>query len=111
MSDYEKDLLSKIDSGDRLSERELKMLALEFDIERIEGGNRRWQREVRSICQLGERTFAVDWQEGLTECQENEFWEQPIEVVKIEREKTINVIEWIKKVEVDENGKSINSNK
>lgn len=105
MSNYEKELLSKIDSGEPLSERELKMLALEFDIERIVEDNRRWQREVRSICQLGGRTFAVDWQEGLTECQENEFREQPFEVVKNEYEKTIKVTEWVKKVEVDENGK------
>lgn len=77
------------------------MLALEFDIERIVGDNRRWQREVRSICELGDRAFAVDWQEGLTECQENEFWEQPYEVVKKEHEETIKVTEWVKKAEVD----------
>lgn len=111
MSDYEKDLLSKIDSGENLTERELKMLALEFDIERIEGDNRRWQREVRSISQLGDRTFAVDWQEGLTECQENEFYNQPIEVIKNEYEKTVKVTEWVKKVEVDKDGKSISGNK
>lgn len=105
MSDYEKDLLVKIDKGENLVKEELKMMALEFDIEQISGDNRRWQREVRSICQLGDRTFAVDWQEGLTECQENEFYNQPIEVIKNEYEKTVKVTEWIKKVEVDEDGK------
>ena len=55
---------------------------------------RRWSRFVTSICQIGDRYFSVDWDQGLTEYQENEYMWQPYEVTKHEYEKTIIVTEW-----------------
>lgn len=97
MSDLEKELLDKIDAGEELTRRELKILALEFDIERIEGDDHRWQREIRSICKLGDRLFAVDWMSGLTEMQEDDFLEQPFEVEKVAYKKTVEVTEYRRK--------------
>lgn len=39
--------------------------------------------------------FNIDWERGLTERQENEFYEQPYEVVKECHEETIVVTNWI----------------
>lgn len=97
MSDLEKELLEKIDAGEKLSEYELKILALEFAIERIEGDDHRWQREIRSICELGGRLFEVNWMNGLTECQEDNFYEQPFEVEKVTYTKTVEVTEYRRK--------------
>ena len=92
---YDEYILSKIDAGEKLTESELRELRWEFnEVETIYGENRRWSRSVRSILEIGERYFALDWEEGLTECQENEFYNQLVEVEKKEYTKTITVTEW-----------------
>lgn len=88
-------MLKKIDSGENLTEKELKTLAFEYEIDRTYGENRRWTRMVESIVKLGERFFCVNWEEGLTECQENEFYKQPYEVKEHTYKKTIVVTEWV----------------
>lgn len=93
--EWEEEILEKIDNGEALSERELKELVFDgYEIERHEGENRRWTRTVESIVELCGRTFSISWEEGLTECQENGFYEQPVEVECHEYEKTITVKEW-----------------
>lgn len=95
---FDEIMVEKIDNGEKLTENELKTLVFECnEIERDEGENRRWTRSVESIIELCGRYFAVIWEEGLTECQDNEFYYQPYEVEKKTYEKTIVVTEWIKK--------------
>lgn len=94
------ELLNKIDNGIELSEKELKMLVWEYEIDASYGENRRWSRSVTTIVQLGDRYFAIEWEEGLTEMQENEFYEQPYEVEKTE--KTVVVTEWKAKKKEEE---------
>lgn len=48
------------------------------------------------VCLCG-RYFSIYWEEGLTEYQPNEFYDQPEEVEKHEYDKTIHVVEWIPK--------------
>lgn len=92
---YDEYILNKIDSNIPLDEQELENLTWRFDeVEKICEENRRWSRSVRSIIKIGDRYFALDWEEGLTELQDNEFYNQPIEVEKIEYQKTITVTEW-----------------
>ena len=64
------------------------------EVDRIYGENRRWTRSVRSIFEVEGRFIALDWEEGLTEQQDDVFYDQPIEVEKHEYEKTIIVTEW-----------------
>ena len=98
MSEFEKDFLEKYDNGYEFSQRELREIHQNFEgIETEYGENRRWTRTATTIFKVGDRYFALIWEQGLTECQENEFWEQPYEVEKKEYEKTITVTEWIKK--------------
>lgn len=91
------ELLYKIDNGIELDRKDLKKLIGNFDIKEDYGENGRWTRSVTTICQLGERYFSVDWKEGLTEFQENEYCHQPIEVELKEYEKVVKVREWIPK--------------
>ena len=78
---FEEILVKKIDAGESLTESELSDMR-DFSIERDYGENRRWQRSVYDICMMCGRYFALTWEEGLTESQENEFFEQPYEVFK-----------------------------
>lgn len=86
----------KIETGEKLTEKELSELVWGYSIETSYGDNNRWTRSVTSIVQLGDKYFSIDWEEGLTEYQDNEFFAQPVEVVKKTYEKTITVTEWVK---------------
>ena len=94
---FEEIMVKKIDNKENLKEQELREIMINYEIERKEHDNRRWTRTVESILEMCNRNFCLIWEEGLTECQENEFYEQPFEVVKKEYEKTITVTEWIQK--------------
>lgn len=94
---FDEIMVKKIESGEKLTERELRTVVFETnEIERNEGDNRRWTRSVKSIVEMCGRYFCIYWEEGLTECQENEFYDQPYEVEKITYDKTITVTEWKK---------------
>ena len=69
----------------------------EYKIEQTYGDNLRWSREVKTICQLGDRYFCLNWNQGLTEMQEDEYDYQPYEVERHTYEKTIVVTEWVTK--------------
>lgn len=94
---FEEIIVNKIDNGEKLTEEELKEIVWDYDVESSYGDNRRWTRSVSTVVSMCGRYFMVDWKEGLTEYQENEFWEQPYEVERKEYEKTIKVVEWVKK--------------
>jgi len=98
VDEYQINILNKIDAGEKLTKGELR----EFrwtgkEISTEYGENRRWSRSATSIVQIGERYFCLEWEEGLTECQENEYYEEPYEVEKKTYEKTITVTEWVAK--------------
>lgn len=94
---FEEIMVQKIDAGEKLTEKELRTVVFETkEIERDKGENRRWTRNVNSIVEMCGRYFCIIWEEGLTECQENEFYCQPYEVCKVTYEKTITVTEWKK---------------
>ena len=89
-------LLQKFDAGEELSEQELKYLVYYGkEVSKEYGENSRWTRPVDSVIQINNRYLLIYWEEGLTECQESEFWEQPKEVIPHDYEKTITVREWL----------------
>jgi hypothetical protein len=99
---FEEVMIEKIKNADELTERELSRLAYEYEIEREEGEDRRWSRTITSYVQLKDRFFIVNWEQGLTEMQDNEFYDQPYEVKKKTYEKVIpehkvTVTEWVRK--------------
>ena len=92
---WKADLLRRIDAGERLSEEDIGEIvnALEeVDSETFESG--RWTESVRTVVNLCGRFFAIEWERGLTECQDNEFPNQPFEVERHEYQKTITVVKW-----------------
>ena len=94
MTDQE--FLERFDKGEKFSESELDSLRWEFnEVETLYGENRRWSRSAQTIFEVQGRLFALDWEEGLTENQENEFFDQPYEVEK--RTKVVEVNEYVKK--------------
>lgn len=106
MDNYEKEMLEIIDSDVNLTERQLRELVFEFKVvDRRYGENRRWSRTNTYVVEIGERYFSINWEEGLTENQENEFYEQPVEVMRKTYEKIITVTEWVKKQEQNNEGK------
>lgn len=72
--------LEAFDSGYHFSEADLEELVFESSCEEIMGEEGRWYRNVTSILKFDGRVFCINWQEGLTEMQPNDFWEQPKEV-------------------------------
>jgi len=91
---FEEIIVGKIDNNEKLTESELRNLVWEYEVETENGENRRWSRTNTTIVKLLDRYFSVDWEEGLTESQENEYYEQPYEVVCKTEEKTIVVKMW-----------------
>lgn len=93
LCDYDK-TVNKLQSGDKLSEREIKTLVYDgVEVDEIEGYRGRWTQGVQTIIDIDGELWAIDWDRGLTECQENEFYNQPYRVVK--REKQIVVTEYV----------------
>lgn len=92
----EKDYLEKILNGEELTEEELEDLVFDYEIDCQDEDCDRWVTYVKTIVNLCDRYFAIDWERGLTEMQENGFFEQPYEVKKVEYEKVIQVTEWVK---------------
>lgn len=93
MEDFEKKILSKIDSGESLTSHELSELVYFYDIDTQQGDDLRWVRGMYTVVKLGGRYFGIIWFKGLTEYQDDEFVSQPDEVEK--HEKTVTVTEWL----------------
>jgi hypothetical protein len=86
----------KLLGGERLNENEISELLWEgCVVYQEEGENRRWTRGVTSVIELNARFFCINWEEGLTEYQENSYYDQPYEVRKVTETKTITVDRWI----------------
>lgn len=92
---FEKIMVDKIDNHIDLTEEELERIT-SFAIETNYGDLTRWSRPATSIIELCERYFQVDWDNGLTENQPDEYWNQPFEVVGHEEIETITFNVWRK---------------
>jgi hypothetical protein len=82
--DYENELINKLNNREKLSGSDIRELIWGFgEHERIQGDDRRWSRTNKSIIEMGGKLWSVYWEEGLTECQDNEFGAQiAVEVVQ-----------------------------
>lgn len=89
-------LYQKLINKERLTEKELCYFFDSFGIhvEETNGDNRRWSRTVTMVKKFNDRYFMCSYEEGLTECQDSMFDEQPYEVQQHCYEKKIIVTEW-----------------
>ena len=79
MINYSKEFLTLYDNRERIPDFILReVLCTNPIILEQYDENRRWTRGVTSVVSIpvegGERFFAIYWEEGLTEYQENEYW-------------------------------------
>lgn len=80
----------KLDKGESLTAGEISTLVHEFtEVYREEGEDRRWSRTITSVIDFKDTLYAVNWEHGLTEGQENEYYDQPYKVKLEEEEITI----------------------
>ena len=88
-NDYEKAVLN-LKSEKNLSEKEIKILLNESqEVYEEEGENRRWNQAITTVIEIDGKCYAIDWLRGLTESQENEYWNQPYEVKLVKEEVTV----------------------
>jgi hypothetical protein len=78
---------------------EVRELVWENEVETIQGEDRRWSRTNCTIIQTEDgKYYELYWEQGLTECQENEFEAQEVEEVELKEEtKTVTQKNWVKK--------------
>ena len=84
----EEEFLSKYDAGEPINERCLLEYAYggkEISVE----DPRRWSQYVTVVFNVLDRCFKIKYDRGLTESQENECYEQPVEVKKVEWDEVI----------------------
>ena len=88
-NDEIKAIYDKLCGGKKLDEDELKALVFETygegvrEVEVTFDEPRRWLRGAHTVVELYGRYWRIDWEQGLTEYQEDEFWDQPVEVVPV----------------------------
>lgn len=92
----EETLKQKLLNNEELTSEEVEKLVLEYEYDLIEGEDRRWSRTNETIIEIDGRYFSVEWEKGLTEYQENEYYSQvAVEVEK--KERIITQTYWEKK--------------
>lgn len=97
----EEEFLRKFDSGEEFSSEDIRDICYEFkDVDEIEGEESRWTRWIDIVFEVDNRYFMTGYDKGLTEYQEDDFYNTTIIEVK-PVEKTIVVKEW---EEVKKNG-------
>lgn len=89
---------NKILNGEKLNESERKECVWgdvgEY-VEEIEGCDLRWTRSMQTIFKIGEQYYAIDWMKGLTEMQDNEYWDDPYKVERKEEVVTTTVVSYV----------------
>ena len=100
-------IIEKLYAGKNLDEYERKCLAYgdgnlgEYEwVDEVRYDSGRWSQSMETIFQVGNDLWAVPWHRGLTECQEDEFWDQPYRVVKKTRVITETYYETLKGTEI-----------
>lgn len=89
LCDYH-ETVKKLKAGEKLNEQELKTLVYDgCEVDEIEGDCGRWTQGVQTIFNIDGELWAINWDRGLTEYQENEFYHQPYRVERRERQVVI----------------------
>lgn len=95
VTDFEKEMLYKIDNGKNLTDKEFSKLVYNYSISDEDIEQRRWTMSTYTVCKLADRYFGIDLERGLTEYQDDSFPYPLEEVKKHTYEKAVTVTEWI----------------
>lgn len=84
--DYDETVV-KLKSGENLNEAELKTLVWRgYRVDEVEGDSGRWTQYIQTIIDIDGELWAIDWERGLTECQDDEYYMQPYRVKAIDKQ-------------------------
>jgi hypothetical protein len=93
-------IVDKILTGKCLTDEEVEFIVdcglSEYSFSEEEGESSRWEQSMTTILKINDRYFAIDWERGLTEMQEN-YYDSQIAKEVIPVTKTITVTEWKEK--------------
>lgn len=97
-NNFQQIMVEKIDKNEELTGKELRELVWGYSDEVDRGENRRWSCTVLNLWTYNGRSFIIEWDNGLTEYQDDVFHKQPYEVKVVESKKMVEVIhtEYIK---------------
>ena len=90
-------VLTKLDNKKNLTDSELSILVYNYSVHEENKDWGRWTMGMYTVSKLKDRYFAINWEQGLTESQDDYFYEQPVEVMPHTYEKTMTVTEYILK--------------
>ena len=78
------EIIEKLYAGELLSEQEIKkLLWTRKTVDEIEHGSGRWTENITTVLELKpDELWAIDWERGLTEYQEDYYEYQPRRVVR-----------------------------
>lgn len=86
---WEERIKAKLEAGEDLSEDEISSMVHELpQVHEEEGDEGRWERYMTTVVDLLGDYYAIDWSRGLTESQENSYYEQPYKV-KVETKEVV----------------------
>lgn len=86
----EKSIEEKLKDGDYLTEDEIEQLCWDYPcVYQEEGDSGRWTTFMTTVVEVNGKNYAINWQRGLTECQENIYDNQPYECEVVEEEVTV----------------------
>ena len=86
----DKSIEEKLQDGDYLTEREIEDLRWDYpEVYEEEHDSGRWTAFMTTVVDVNGKNYAINWQRGLTEYQENIYDEQPYECELVEEEVTI----------------------
>jgi len=94
-TDFVDEILTKLDNKENLTDREFSKLVYNYSINEENQDWGRWTMGMYTVAKLKDRYFSINWEQGLTESQDDCFYEQPVEVLPHTYEKTVTVTEWI----------------
>lgn len=90
---------NKIINGEKLGEYERKLCAwgeVGKYIDEEEGDSGRWMQRISTIFEIDGQLYRIDWERGLTECQDNEYPYQPYKVKREEKIVTTTIVNYVR---------------
>lgn len=96
-----KPVMEKFLNGEKLAEGDRANLAwgdvvdegYEY-VDQIDGSSGRWLQSMKTVFKYNGEYWDIDWLSGLTECQENEYLNDPYRVEP--KERVVTVVDWVK---------------
>lgn len=96
-----KPVMEKFLNGEKLTEKDRANLAWgDFVdegykyVDQIDGSSGRWLQSMKTVFKYNGEYWAIDWLAGLTECQENEYLNDPYRVEP--KERVVTVVDWVR---------------